>query len=112
MKGLEERQKATERREAARGGGARAAWPAAILNFREGGRLAERLHLLRRLVAGQTSDGRKTLCGVSLIEARHGFRLSRETEPAWPVLGCAKCTSYSTAAKNSRTSDLHLGCAA
>ena len=99
-------------REAARDGGARTAWPAAILNFREGGRMAERPHLLRRPVAGQTSDGWKTLCGVSLIEARHGFRLSRETEPALPVLGCEKCTSYGIAAKNSRTSDLHLGCAA
>ena len=74
--------------------------------------MAERLHLLRRPVAGQTSDGWKTLCGVSLIKARHGFRLSQGTEPALPVLGCVKCTSYSFSAKNLRTSDLHLGCAA
>ena len=111
MKGLEERQVATEQREAARDGGARAAWPAAF-DFREGGRMAERPHLLRRPVAGQTSDGWETLCGVSLIEARHGFRLSQGTEPALPVLGCEKCASYSVAAKNLRASDLHLGCAA
>ena len=61
VKGLEVRQEATERREAARDGGACAAWPAAILNFREGGRMAERLHLLRRPVAGQTSDGWENL---------------------------------------------------
>ena len=102
VKGLEERQVATEQREAARDGGARAAWPAAILNLREGGRMAERPHLLRRPVAGQTSDGWKTLCGVSLIEARHGFRLSRETEPASPVLGCEKCASYCIAAVRTR----------
>ena len=112
VKGLEERQVATEQREAARNGEARAAWPAAILNLREGGRMAERPHLLRRPVAGQTSDGWETLCGVSLIEARHGFRLSQGTEPALPVLGCEKCASYSVAAVNLRASDLHLGCAA
>ena len=99
-------------REAARDGGARTAWPAAILNFREGGRLAERLHPLRHLAAGQTSDGREPFRGVSLIEAGPGFRLSRETEPAWPVLGCEKCTGYSIAAKNPRTSGLHWGRAA
>ena len=65
-------------REAARDGGTRTAWPTAILNFREGGRPAERLHLLRRPVAGQTSDRWKTLCGASFIEARHGFRLPRD----------------------------------
>ena len=110
-KGLEEWQGATEQREAARDSGAHAAWPAAILNFREGGRRRD-APTFPTPVAGQTSDGGKTLCGVSLIEAKHGFRLSRGTEPALPVLGCDKRASYSFAARNSRASDLHLGCAA